>query len=436
MNKKLKFIFKDKKKYKIILYLLLFIVIIFSTYFFIPKFFNYTPKGIQESLKKNSNINIKRISNIDYKFLPSPRLRLSGVDLKFGEDILSIENSEVDIVLNPFRIMSYRILDYNKFFIRGGSTNLEVNKINKLFYYIKKNRNKINFKNNTIIFFRQNKKLFKINDSLVKFSSKKNGQQLVIKGLFLNHKASFVLKDKNDKIINIVLKVPELDVSTNILIENIDNFKTFKGIVNFEILNNLFQFNLIKEKNISINKGFVRSNLINFSFEGDISFKPFFSFNFGVQPSSLDKKKLFLILKQKFFSENFRTIEIIKKIDGSLNFKNAPKSKVVFRNREISFQNFELDKEKNILFTAQISEFGEKGKIQFNLINKTKKIDMYGFIIPSSLKVNFKKIIFKSEIFTEDKIKKYEKKFKKEVIINSVGNIFDEIKLNNFFKNF
>ena len=61
---------------------------------------------------------------------------------------------------------------------------------------------------------------------------------------------------------------------------------------------------------------------------------------------------------------------------------------------------------------------------------------IYGFIIPSSLKVNFKKIIFENEIFTEDKIKKYEKKFKKEVISNSAGNILDEIKLYNFFENF
>jgi len=373
MNKKFKFIFKYKKNYKSILYLLLFIVFIFSIYFFIPKFFNYTPKLVQESLKRNSNINIKHITNINYKFFPSPRLRLSGVDLEFGEDILGVENTEVDIILKPLRIINYKNLDYNKFLLSRGSTNIELSKVNKLFDYIKKNKNKINFKNNTIILQRENKKLFEINDSLIKFNTKNNIQQLSINGLFLNHKTSFILKDKNDSKISISLKIPELDILTNILLENIDNFKTIKGTINFEVLNNFFQFNLIKEKNITIKKGFVRSSLINSSFEGDVSFKPYFSFNLDVYPSSLNTKRLILILKKKYFSENLYAIKIIKKIDDSLNFKNTPDGKVVFKNTEISLQNFKLDKEKKISFNAQISEFGTKGKIQFNLINNAKK---------------------------------------------------------------
>ena len=49
MNKKLNNIFKYKKKYKVILYFHVFIVIVFSVYFFIPNFFNYSPKLIEES---------------------------------------------------------------------------------------------------------------------------------------------------------------------------------------------------------------------------------------------------------------------------------------------------------------------------------------------------------------------------------------------------
>ena len=218
MNKKFKFIFKYKKNYKSILYLLLFIVFIFSIYFFIPNFFKYTPKLVQESLKKNSNINIKHITNINYKFFPSPRLRLSGVDLEFGEDVLEVENTQVDIVLKPLRIINYKNLDYNKFLLSRGSTNIELSKVNKLFDYIKKNKNKINFKNNTIILLRENKKLFEINDSLIKFNTKNNIQQLSINGLFLNHKTSFVLKDKNDGKISISLKVPKLDILKHIII--------------------------------------------------------------------------------------------------------------------------------------------------------------------------------------------------------------------------
>ena len=436
MNKKFKFIFIDKKKYKIILYLLLFIVIFFSIYIFIPKFFNYTPKLVQESLEKNQDINIKRISNISYDILPSPRLRLSGVDLEFGDNILRVENTEAYIVLNPLKIISNKILNYNKLLFNGGSTNIEIEKFNKLFDYIKNNKNKIKFNYSNIILLRENKKLFEISDSLIKFNTNNNIQQLSINGLFLNHKASFILKDKDDSKINILLKVPELDILTNISLENIDNFRALKGIINSEVLNNFLQFNFIKEKNVKINKGFIRSNFINSSFEGDISFNPFFSFNLDIQPSSLNVNKLILIIKQIFFSDNLRAIEIIKKIDGSLNFKKISKGKIVFNNTEILLQNFTLDKKKTISFSAQISELGTKGKIRFNLINNTKKIYISGSLVPSSSKVNFEKIIFKNKIFTKGKVKKYEKKFKNEVIQNSSINIFNEIKINNFFETF
>ena len=130
MNKKLNFIFKNKKIYKVFLYLLVFFVIIFFVYLFTPKFFNYTPTLIQKSLNKNSNINIKNISNISYKFFPSPRLRLSGSYLEFGENILQAEDAEIDIILNPLSIINYKILDYNKFLVKGGSTIIELKKIN------------------------------------------------------------------------------------------------------------------------------------------------------------------------------------------------------------------------------------------------------------------------------------------------------------------
>jgi hypothetical protein len=436
MNKKLKLIFIDKKKYKIILYLLLFIVFFFFIYIFIPKFFNYTPKLVQESLKKNNDVNIKYVSNINYKLFPSPRLRLSGVDLEFGENILRVENTEVDIVFNLSKIINYKTIDYNKFILRGGSTSVKIDKVNKLFDYIKKNKSKINFKNNTIILLKENKRLFEINDSLVKFNTKNNTHKLSINGLFLNHKTFFILKDEDSSKINISLKVPKLDISTNILLKNIDNYKILKGTINFEVLNNFFQFNLIKEKNITINKGFIRSSLINSTFKGEVTFKPYFLFNLDIQPSLLDMKKLILIIKKNFFSENLRAIKTIKKIDGSLNIKGTPKRKVVFKNTEILLQNFVLDKEKKISFNAQISELGTKGKIRFNLINDIKKIHILGFIIPSSSKVNFEKIIFEKEIFTEEKVNKHEKEFEIKVIQNSLVNIFNEKKINNFFETF
>ena len=443
MNKKLNLIFKKKKIYKIILYLFLFILFIFFVYFFIPKFFDYSPKLIEESLKKNSNFNIKNISNINYRFFPSPRLRLSANNLGLEEDILEVEDAEIDIILNPSRLFNYKKLHYDKLLIRGGSTNIKINKAIQLLSYIKKNKKKINFKKNTIILLQKNKKLFEINNSIIKINYKNNIEELSVNGLLLNNKISFLLKNKDKNKTSIILKIPELDISTNISLRNEDNFKTFEGLVDLVILNNFFQFNLVKEKKIIINRGFVRNNLINSSFEGEISFKPHFFFNLDINPSKVNIKKIFFIIKKKYFSEDLSGLEIIKKINGSLNFKNIFEGNVIFENNKILFQNFKIGKDASIFFDAKISELGKKGKIEFNLfknirhkVNSNKELKISGFITPFSSKVTFEQIVLDKEIFTAKKIKNYEKKFKKEVINNSLSNIFNVLRISNFFKNF
>tara|TARA_B110000971_G_C19998762_1_gene495668 strand:- start:633 stop:1940 length:1308 start_codon:yes stop_codon:yes gene_type:complete len=432
-----------KKNYKVILYLLAFIVIIFSVYFFIPKFFDYTPKLIQESLKKNSGITIKNISNVHYKFFPTPRLRLLEVDLEFENNILNVEDAIIDIVLNPLSIINYKILDYNKFLIKRGSTKIEIDKVNHLFNYIKKNQKKINFKENTIILLKENNKLFEINDSLIKVNTRDNVQQLNINGFFINHKISFILENKSESKSKIILKIPKLDISANIQLQNKDNFKTFEGLINFEVLNNFFQFNLIKEKNVIINKGFIRSTLINSSLEGELSFRPYFSFNLNIIPFNLNIERLAHIIQKRYFIEDPQELKIIKKIDGSLNFKNIFKGNIIFKNREILFKNFKIGKDNPIFFDAKIFEFGKRGKINFNLMtniqnkkDSKKVLKISGFLIPSSSKVTFKQIIVDKEIFVAEKIKNYEEKFNSEVIGSLFSNIFNEKKINNFFKTF
>ena len=441
MNKKLNFILKEKKIYKIILYLFTFFIIIFSVYFFIPKFFNYTPKLIQESLNKNNNINIKDISDIKYKFFPSPRLTVAGINLELEENILKVENAEVDIILNPLSIINYKVLDYKKLIIKKGSSIIKTNQINKLFKYIKKNKKKIDFQENTIIVMSQNKRLFEINDSLIKINNKNSFSQLNLNGLFLNQKIFFTIKKKSERNTNIILKIPTLDIKTELLLKNTDISKTFEGLVNFKILNNLIQFNFTKKKNILINKGFIRSSLVNSSFDGELYFKPYFFFNLNLEPSTFNIKKLILFFQKKYFFEDSQEIEAIKGLDGFLNFKNLFNGNIIFKNREILFQNFQVGKNFKISFDAKISEFGKKGKIRFNLKtnilsqnNSAKDIEISGFLTPLSSKVIFEKIAIKKETLTTKQIKNYEKKFNYELIDNSISNIFNEKKMNNFFK--
>ena len=440
MNKNLNFIFKKKKTNKIILYFLLFIVIVFFTYFSIPKFLNYTPELIKKSLKKNSKFNIKNISNINYKFFPTPRLRVYGSNLEHEENILKIEGAEIDIILNLLGLIDYKRLNYDRLLIRGGTTNVKINKVNKLLDYIKKNQKKIKFKKNNIVILKENKKIFEIKNSITKLDSqKKNKQQLKANGFFLNHKIYFLIENNPNNKSDISFGIPALDISANIQLNNKDNFSILEGLVNLEILNNFFKFNFIKEKKLKINQGFVRNNLVNSSFEGEIYFKPNFSFNLNIKPSDINIKKILFIIQQKYFLDNQPELEIIKKINGSLNFKNIFEGSIIFKNGEIIFQNFKTKKDNPIFFDAKISKFGKNEKIQFNLLkniqhkkNSKRELRMSGFIIPSTSRVIFKKILLDNEIFTDEKTKKYEKKFKKEVINNSLSNLFIDSKINNF----
>ena len=443
MIKNLNFIFKKKNIYKIILYLLIYFIVIFFAYFFTPNFFNYSPQLIEESLKQNNNFNIKNISKVSYKAFPTPRLRISGSNFTFEEDILEVDGSEIDIILNSSSILNYKRLDYNKLLIKGGSTKININNANQLLNYFKKNKQKIFFKENNLILVQNNKDLFEINDSIIKVISANNQQQLIINGIFLNHKITFLLDSKLENKSNITFKIPKLDISSSIFLENKDNFSSFNGLVNFEVLNNFFQIIFTKDKNIKINKGYIRNNLINSSFEGDIAFKPNFFLNLDFEPTILNIEKLFPIIQKKFFSDDPSDLEIIKKINGSFSFKTKFEGNMIFENGEILFKNFKIGKNNSLFFDAKIFEFGKKGKIQFNLFkiiqykkNFPKELKISGFIIPSASKVTFEKMLLNNKDYAAEKIKNYEKKFENEVIQNLLSNIFNDSKMSDFFKNF
>jgi len=443
MIKNLKFILKKKSIYKIVFYLLIFFIIIFFSYFFTPKFFNYSSQLIEESLKKNNYINIKNISKISYKVFPTPRLMVFGSNLNIKKNILEINGSKIEIILTPSRILNYKKLHYNKIIIKDGSTKINISNINQLLDYFKKNKLKIILRENNLILVKNKFFLFEINDSKTVISSVNNQEKLSINGIFLNHKATFLLKNKLGEENNIIIKITKLDISSSIFLGNKDDLGFFNGLVNLEVLSNFLQFNFIKKKNIKINRGFIRNNLINSSFEGEMELKPSFLFNLTFEPSILDMKKLFPIIQKEYFLDGAEKIELIKKINGFFTFKGMLQGSIIFANGEILFKKFKAGVNNSLLFDARISEFGKKGKIHFNILKiiqyrKTspKELKISGFIVPSTSKVVFNKLSFDKEDYTQEIIKNYEVKFKNETIKGSLSNIFNDTNMNNFFNNF
>jgi len=443
MIKKFNFILKKKEIYKYFFYIFVFLIIIFFSYFFTPKFFNYSSQLIEESLRKNNDINIQNISKITYKAFPTPRLNVSGSNFSIKENILQINGSEIEIILKPSSILNYKNFFYNKIIIKGGSTKININNINQLLNYFKKNKLKISLKENNLVLVKNDKFLFEIKDSKTAISNASNHLQLSMDGIFLNHKITFLLGSKSKDGSNIIIKIPKLDIISDIFLENENKFGFLNGFVNVQILNNFFQFNFTKEKNIKINKGFIRNDLINSSLEGEVELKPNFHLNLNFEPTILNMEKLFTIIQKEYFLDEAGKLELIKKINGTLTFKKMFQGSVIFENGKILFKNIKTGVNNSMLVEARISEFGKKGKIHFNVSkiiqqkkSSAKELKISGFIVPSTSKVVFEKLLFDKEDYTKERIKNSEEKFKNEVIQKSLINIFDDSKINNFFNDF
>lgn len=429
------------KKNKFIVYLFFLASFFLITYFTIPKSLNFSVDSIKENLKNNNNINISNISKVNYKIFPTPRLSILNIDFVIGEEIFEVNNSELQIILNISQILNSQEINYKKLLIKNGSSKINLNNFNQVLTIISKNKKILTFKKNNLIFLQKNKFLFEIDNALIKVSKFKNKGALTLNGNFLKNKISLKLENISKNKNNLKLKIPELDISTRVYFEK-DNSDSINGLFNLEVFNNFLKFYFTNSDNIKITKGFIRSKLVNSSIDGEITLKPnFFSIlDFGV--SNVEIEKLLPLIKKIYFSNNPSNLALIKKINGVFNFNSKFEGSINNKNGEILLEDFKIGKNKSLLFSAKIVEFGEKSKIQFNLTktvrykkNLSKKIKITGLLIPLSSKLIFKKILVNERELSIKKTKEYEKRFEKELIKNSLNNIFNENKIDEFFKN-
>jgi len=147
-------------------------------------------------------------------------------------------------------------------------------------------------------------------------------------------------------------------------------------------------------------------------------------------------------MQKNYFSNNISNLALIKKINGVYKFKSKFEGKIIIKNGEILFEEFNVGKNKSFLFNVKINTFGKKGKIQFNLIkiikhkrDLTKKIEIKGVLIPSNSKIIFENFFLDDKKLSVEKTKELENKFKDEIIQNTLVNIFNESKMNRYFRN-
>ena len=436
--KRLNFISNSNKKLKFILY---FIFISISIYLSIPKLLNFSVESIRENLKNNNNMNIDNISKVSYKIFPTPRLSILNSNFIIGEGAAEVKNSKLEIILYLHQILNFREINYKKILINEGHLKISIDKINQLLKIINKNKKKLIFKKNNLIFLKKEKVFFEINEAIIEQKKNKDSFFLNISGKFLNNKIFIKLKTVSKNKNYLTLKMPGLDIATKVFFEK-NKFDDTSGFFNLEVFNNFLKFNFINGDSIKLSDGFIRSKLVNSSLEGEITFKPNFFSRLNFTTSNLNMEKIFPLIQKTYFLDNSKNLSLVKKINGVFNFKSKFEGRITSKNGEILFEDFKVGKKKSISFNAKIDEIGKKGKIQFNLIktqrykkNLSKKIEIVGFLIPEKTKVIFKKLIVDDKKLSVEKTKEYENVFKDKLVQDSLANIFDIAKINKFLKN-
>ena len=430
-----------KQKTSIFLYALFFLLFFSVTYFSIPKLLNFSLESIKEKLKNNNNINIINISKVNYKVFPTPRLSIPNSNFTIGDGVFEVNNSELEIILNISQILNFKEVKYKKLLIKKGVSRISLNNINQIFPMITENKKKLTFKENNLIFLQKDNFFFEINNALINTKKIGKKKELILNGSFLNNeiliKLDSALGNKN----NLILKIPGLDISVKVFLEKKDS-DNINGAINLEVLNNFLKFNFIKKDNVKLSKGFIRTKLVNASLKGEVTFKPNFFIKVDFETSNLNIKKLFLLIENFFLSNNDRNLSLIKKINGQFNFKSKIEGRITNKNGEVLFKDFKVGKNKSIYLNGKINEFGKRGKIQFNLVktfkyrNKLskKKIEIIGFMIPSNSKIVFESISIDGSKISPKKTKDYQKQFQSDLIQGALVNIFNEIKINRFFR--
>ena len=414
----------------------------------IPKFFNISQVILEKNLKLKNSINITSSTKFSYKIFPTPRIIASGVNFKSVDDIFEMKNSEISILLKINKILDFNNLDYRKLIISGGDLLLDIKNINKILNYIKKNNKEIFFDKNKILLTRNEVSFINIDDARIKINIKKIKKELILKGLFLNNRITLHLSNLLDEKTRVKVKIPNLNTNIDIFFEKDVNRNNYNGTINLKFFNNLLFLKFLKEKYFKIKQGYIRNDLVSSSIAGSIITSPSFFLDLNLEPNYIRFNKIFNLIKLNFFSENYLDAhEIIKKINGTIQFQKNFNGTIYIENNKVSLKNFMIASDNTFLVNARFNEYGEKGKIRFELIKKLiikkkgkvesfKNIEISGYIIPFDGRITLNQISLDKVDYSDDEVEGFERKLNEEVINNSIDNLFNKPKINDFFKNF
>ena len=347
--------------------------IIFTSYFFIFSIFlffsipsvydfNKFKSQIIEQTDSDFKLKLSKISNINYRFIPTPHIVIESVDIKLDNNLSNISNiKNLKIFMSIFDFYKNKSFNFSE---------LKINKAN--FYFDKENlnlfRNHFNKKINKIITIKNSNIFYKdINKDIVSISPIKKLKYIInfttkekkldIDGTIFDSKYNFLWYKnyQNPDKRQIVLKIK----NPNIKIDNVINNQTkngFEGNLKLRFIGSDYDFKYKKLNDLITFKS--SSNNDKFKFKGDVNIDPLY-FNINSKVKNLDIEYLinyFLISINK--SNNL----IHKNLNGDLSFNLSKMKNSFFKNGNINF----IFREGNILIDKSYFDIDKVGNINFS----------------------------------------------------------------------
>ena len=404
-----------RSKY-LVLHFPLFVIFFGFLYLFIPTFYNYDKSILEDIICKKKNIECVVEGKINYRFYPTPRIKISGIIIKDLTEKKStlIKIKKAEIILSIKNLLAKEKHKYNKARLSNYEINFDLNKLKKYKNIFKKEINfvPVIFNKGEIVLFEGEKYIATIGDANIDLKFVNNFTTAVLKGKFLS----------DDIYINLDINKVENKIFTNFIIKMSDvNFLSKVNFTNSENDQNISEGNFLikkgknkvtgvfnyKDSELNIKKSNLANAYLNGKLAGKITLLPYFNFDLDLHLNSINFTKLYSYFLSLDTETQKNIFKINKKLNGSLNLSS-----------DKIYSSYNLVKS----LESRIKFYNGNISIDQLLLNlgKLGAADILGTI---SNEKNFSNLKFESNVFVDNE-KKFLSKFGIYSKDKAISNLF------------
>jgi len=438
-------------------------------YFSIPTLYKYEKKNIENLICENKNIKCTISGNINYNFLPTPRIKIKDLVVSNLNDKEIILLSAKKVILK-LSLKNLIVKDKQKFKtieINNYEINVNLKKL-KNFSSIKFEKIPVKLLKGQITLLDNNVYVATIDEANLSLSLQEHPNKITLRGKFLGddiYIRSLSKMTKQKLTTKIKLKMSNLNLLTKIKF-----FSSKKKNINGNVLirKDKFRFTGIfdyKDNAIIISESNLRNIFLDGKLEGKIELSPYFNFNLDLNLNSINFTKLYSYLLNLSEKDQKNLFEVNNKINGNLNLSaekvyssynlvKSLESRVKFSNGNILIDQFLINlgklgaadisgdiknnnKSSNFKYEGNFFIDNEKKFLSkfaiYNLKNISSNLFFSGNFDLKNIRNSFYEIS-NNEKLNNDDINFIEKEFNEYMLSDGYNNLFRFSKFKEFIK--